>query len=73
MVVKKKRPSLQKTTSVLTNILTHRNSLINDTKPLIYNNSMLSVRTSSLLHSHKRIASIEQKLKNNLTAKNLSN
>jgi len=66
------RPSLQKTTSAMTNILTHRHSIISDTQPLFYNNSMLSVRTSSLLQSQKRIGNIEYKFKNNQTVKNVS-
>jgi hypothetical protein len=54
-VPKKQKGSLQKTSSSFINIPTHRNSVISDTHPLFYNDSMLSVRTSSLHHTHKHI------------------
>ena len=47
----KNKGSLQKTASTVMNIHTHRNSLINETLPLYYNDSMVSIRTSSLLHN----------------------
>lgn len=47
----KNKGSLQKTASTVINIHTQRNSLINETLPLYYNDSMVSIRTSSLLHN----------------------
>lgn len=47
----KNKGSLQKTASTVINMHTHRNSIINETLPLYYNDSMISIRTSSLLHN----------------------
>jgi len=47
----KYKGSLQKTASTVMNMHTHRNSLINETLPLYYNDSMVSIRTSSLLQN----------------------
>lgn len=54
-VQKRPKGSLQKTSSSFINIPTHRNSVISDTHPLFYNDSLLSVRTSSLHHTHKHL------------------
>lgn len=44
----KTKVSLQKTSSTIINNHTHRNSIISETLPLYYNDSMLSIRTSSI-------------------------
>jgi hypothetical protein len=56
--------SLQKTASTVINMHTHRNSIINESLPLYYNESMVSIRTSSLLHNKNQEGRHSQKLTN---------
>lgn len=60
----KNKGSLQKTSSTIINIHTHRNSLINETLPLYYNDSMVSIRTSSLLQNKNSEVRNEHKCAN---------
>lgn len=60
----KNKGSLQKTASTVINMHTHRNSIINESLPLYYNDSMVSIRTSSLLHNKNNEAKQDHKYTN---------
>ena len=66
----KSKNLLQKTTSSILNIKTHRNSIAVDSAPYFYNDSILSIRTASL----KNIKSSQENTKNSkVSTANYSN